>query len=58
MKTTQCQVCGQDLPKGREYSKVRHEGKMYSMCCPMCMAIFQKDPARHVNPLPFSGRKR
>ncbi|MFH1549338.1 MAG: hypothetical protein ABIH04_02140 [Planctomycetota bacterium] len=57
MKDRQCQVCGKDLQERQEYSKLKHEGGTYYVCCPMCMAAFQKDPAKHIEPIPFMEDK-
>jgi YHS domain-containing protein len=53
MNETQCQVCGKGLKQGEQYSKLPYEGRTYYVCCPICMAAFQKDPARHIKPIPF-----
>ena len=43
-----CPVSGEKVGQMGEPIKVEHEGKMYNLCCPMCVKDFNKDPAKYV----------
>jgi YHS domain-containing protein len=47
---TVCPVMGTPIdPKSK--ITVEHEGKVYNLCCPGCVAEFKKDPARFIKKL-------
>lgn len=41
-----CAVCGKDLSNSSGVSHLYHDGRRFSLCCPMCMQLFQRAPAR------------
>lgn len=41
-----CAVCGKELINTSGVAHLYHEGKPFSLCCPMCMDLFQRAPAR------------
>ena len=41
-----CTVCGKDLTYVPGVAHVYHDGRRFSLCCPMCMEMFQRAPAR------------
>ncbi|MBF0385770.1 MAG: YHS domain-containing protein [Candidatus Omnitrophica bacterium] len=42
-----CPVMGGQIIKGKEI-KVEHEGKIYNLCCPGCIATFKNDPQKYI----------
>jgi predicted amidophosphoribosyltransferase len=43
-----CDVCGKDLGACGAFARVQHRGRPVAVCCPMCLAAFQQDPAPYV----------
>lgn len=42
-----CVVCGKGVAGGRGYCRLKHEGLMIELCCPLCVAVFQKGKGIH-----------
>jgi hypothetical protein len=43
---TVCAVCGKDIINLPGVSHLFHEGRSFSLCCPVCIQMFQRAPAR------------
>jgi hypothetical protein len=41
-----CAVCGKPADGGRGFSHIYHDGHPFSLCCPMCIDLFQRAPNR------------
>jgi YHS domain-containing protein len=41
-----CAVCGKDLAKTSGVAHLYHDGKSFPLCCPLCVDLFQRAPAR------------
>ncbi len=41
-----CLVCGKDLNGASGVAHLYHEGRRFSLCCPMCVQMFQRAPGR------------
>lgn len=41
-----CTTCGGPRADGQSY--LEYDGKQYGFCCPGCMELFRKDPAKFV----------
>jgi hypothetical protein len=41
-----CTVCGNEAAGGRRFSRLYHDGVAIPLCCPMCIDLFQRAPAR------------
>lgn len=41
-----CAVCGKDLANTGGVAHLYHGGKPFPLCCPVCMDLFQRAPAR------------
>jgi hypothetical protein len=41
-----CAVCGNEATGGRRFSRLYHDGRPFPLCCPMCLDLFQRAPAR------------
>ena len=41
-----CIVCGKDLAGSPGLAHLYHQGRRFSLCCPMCVQMFQRAPAR------------
>lgn len=39
-----CIVCEKPVRHGTGFAHIKHEDKMVTLCCPLCMKTFQKDP--------------
>jgi ribosomal protein L24E len=39
-----CIVCEKPVRYGTGFAHIKHEGKMVTLCCPLCMETFQKNP--------------
>lgn len=39
-----CPVSGEEVGKMGDAIKVQHNGKIYNLCCSMCVKDFKKDP--------------
>ena len=44
-----CPVSGEKIEKNAmgDPVKIEHNGKMYNLCCPMCVKDFNKDPDKY-----------
>lgn len=42
-----CPVSNEKIKEGEKY-QVEHEGKIYNLCCKMCMKDFKKDPDKYI----------
>ena len=42
-----CAVCGKDLANTPGVAHLYHEGRRFALCCPMCIEMFQRAPARY-----------
>ena len=45
-----CPVSGEKIVKKTDMGgpvKIEHNGKMYGLCCPMCIKDFKKDPDKY-----------
>ncbi len=44
-----CPVSGEKIKKSEmgEPVKIEHNGKIYGLCCPMCIKDFKKDPDKY-----------
>ncbi|OGX25945.1 MAG: hypothetical protein A3J51_00985 [Omnitrophica WOR_2 bacterium RIFCSPHIGHO2_02_FULL_45_21] len=45
-----CPVSGQEIKKEEVY-QVEYEGKIYNLCCKMCLKDFKKDPQKYIEKL-------
>lgn len=43
---TCCAVCGKDVSTAAGVTHLYHAGRRFSLCCPMCMQMFQRAPGR------------
>lgn len=41
-----CAVCGKNLASTSGVAHLYHDGKPFPLCCPLCMDLFQRAPAR------------
>ncbi|MFA6286115.1 MAG: hypothetical protein WC661_01925 [Opitutaceae bacterium] len=41
-----CVVCGKLARNDRDFSHIYHKGRRFSLCCPLCMQLFQRAPDR------------
>lgn len=41
-----CFVCGKPATGSASFSHLYHEGRRFSLCCPLCMQLFQRAPER------------
>ena len=41
-----CIVCSKDLSNASGVAHLYHEGRRFSLCCPMCVQMFQRAPGR------------
>ncbi|MBU2447069.1 MAG: YHS domain-containing protein [Bacteroidetes bacterium] len=41
-------VCNRKMNKNKAYAKVKHNDRIYYLCCPLCQAQFEKDPERYI----------
>jgi len=39
-----CIVCEKPVRYGTGFAHIKHEEAMVTLCCPLCMATFQKNP--------------
>jgi len=37
-------VCGRRMNPNKAYAKVKHDGAIYLLCCPVCQEAFQRNP--------------
>jgi len=55
-----CIVCDKSVTHGGGFCRIQVEGKMISLCCPLCLETYNKDEARyaaklHIRLLGFLG---
>ncbi len=43
---TTCAVCDKDLTNATGVAHIYHEGRRFALCCPVCVQLFQRAPAR------------
>jgi hypothetical protein len=43
---TCCAVCSKDVSHVPGVVHLYHEGRRFTLCCPMCIEMFQRAPAR------------
>jgi hypothetical protein len=41
-----CVVCGKPAAGGSGYSHLYHAGRRFTLCCPLCLQLFQRAPDR------------
>ena len=41
-----CVVCGKSIDGTTGTAHFYHDGRRFTLCCPMCMEMFQRVPAR------------
>lgn len=46
-----CVVCGKNVQRGGGFSRITHGQRLMSLCCPLCLETFQKDPQPYVGRL-------
>lgn len=51
-----CPVSGKEIKKD-EAVKVEHEGKIYNLCCKMCVKDFKKNPQKYIQELEKMEKK-
>lgn len=44
--TELCVVCEKDLSSTQSITHLYHAGRRFSLCCPMCLDLFQRAPDR------------
>lgn len=42
-------VCGRRMNPNRAYTKIKYEGEVYYLCCPLCQSTFEKDPENYIS---------
>jgi len=45
-RDTRCTVCGKDLANVPGVAHLCHDGRRFPLCCPVCIEMFQRAPAR------------
>ncbi len=43
-----CAVCGKNVEHGGGFARLKHGRHLFSLCCPLCLETFQKDPTSYV----------
>lgn len=43
-----CSVCGKGLAGCGPFARLRHGAHTVLVCCPMCLEVFQSNPAPHL----------
>ena len=43
-----CPISGEKVGEMGEVVKVEHNGKVYNLCCKMCIKDFKKDPEKYI----------
>lgn len=58
-------VCEKRINRHSAQTAIEYEGITYYLCCPLCQAEFERDPARYARPemgqpaqRPRSGRRK
>lgn len=41
-----CAVCGKSTDGNSGTAHLYHDGRRFALCCPMCLDLFQRAPAR------------
>lgn len=41
-----CAVCDKDLTHATGVAHIYHAGRRFALCCPVCIQLFQRAPAR------------
>ncbi len=41
-------VCGKKMNRNKAYSKIKYGKITYYLCCPLCQALFEKDPDKYI----------
>lgn len=41
-----CDVCGKDVSTAPGVTHVYHDGRQFSLCCALCLDMFQRAPDR------------
>jgi YHS domain-containing protein len=50
-------VCGRRMNPNRAYTRVKHRGETYYLCCPLCQSTFEKEPDKYTSD-DCCGKKR
>ena len=37
-----CAVCGKDTGQNGSLARVYHQGRVFTLCCPLCLQLFQR----------------
>jgi hypothetical protein len=45
----ECMVCGKGLALGRGFALIQWDAQWVSLCCPLCLEVFQKSPGPYVS---------
>lgn len=53
-----CSICGKGLDRCGPFARLRRGAHTVLVCCPMCLEVFQKDPAPHLARLDKIARYR
>ena len=46
MNDETCIVCGKSVEGDREFAHRYHGGQRFTLCCPMCLQMFEQAPGR------------
>jgi YHS domain-containing protein len=41
-------VCGRKINPNKAYVKLKYDGEIYYLCCPLCQSEFEKTPKKYV----------
>ncbi len=44
-----CIVCGKTVDQGGGMCHIKAGGRMVALCCPLCIATFNKDPVHYLH---------
>lgn len=44
--TETCAVCAKPIASDRGVAHLYHQGRAFTLCCPMCIEMFQRAPER------------
>jgi hypothetical protein len=44
----ECLVCGNGVEHGEGFARIKVGEHMITLCCPLCMEVYQKDPQRYL----------
>jgi hypothetical protein len=42
-----CIVCGQRISRGRCFCQLKYKGRIMTLCCPLCLEVFQINPGHY-----------